>query len=504
MANLREFRLDNIIEYKGLWSISAVGIYTKKRIETAVRGTLKINNGKIRLEINGKLKSYNFKNTYNSFDIFGYLSNGLYVKLEKCYITGIHFPSPGYPTESYTSARGFIINKNDDNIISKTLKATQVRISLNYLEDWYDINLPTINNVGNDGLYSINYNNDFFDNNNYEILEGKYYVKLVRNLTQNYNIHKGVITEVDSYLKINSKGYEPKPIDNLLDLAFWFKEFINSITQTFGNLTECSYLLEDNVNRIWIEKIKKDEYIYHRPYYEGKLIFNQLNFNDDELSFYSLRLSNVYKDFGLLINEWFKNKDNLDYIISLYNQNQIPNLDINTKLVNQIKMLEAYYDNYKVNKREKITDKENRLNKTKTKLKEYLNLFDVEEGIKEDIIKNINYASKNKNPTLREKLKVILESLPEEFKFIFNYIDPKWDKNDKFLDEFTVRLKDTRNYHTHGANPNKNKNRYKSIKEIIRVNQALDYIIYILVLKSLGLDNEKILNYPFIKYKLVK
>lgn len=162
MANLREFRLDNIIEYKGLWSLSAVGVYTKNRIETAVRGTLKINNGKIRLEINGKLKSYNIKNTYNSFDIFGYLSNGLYVKLEKCYIISINFPSPGYPTESYMATRGFILIKNDDNIISKTLQATQVRISLNYLEDWYDINLPTINNVGDDGSYSIDYNNDFF------------------------------------------------------------------------------------------------------------------------------------------------------------------------------------------------------------------------------------------------------------------------------------------------------------------------------------------------------
>ncbi|MBZ2386601.1 hypothetical protein K8P03_04725 [Anaerococcus murdochii] len=504
MANLREFRLDNIIEYKGLWSLSAVGVYTKNRIETAVRGTLKINNGKIRLEINGKLKSYNIKNTYNSFDIFGYLSNGLYVKLEKCYIISINFPSPGYPTESYMATRGFILIKNDDNIISKTLQATQVRISLNYLEDWYDINLPTINNVGDDGSYSIDYNNDFFDNNNYEILDGNYYVKLVRNITQNYNIHKGVITEVDSYLKINSKGYEPKPIDNLLDLAFWLKEFINFITQTFGNLTECTYLLEDNVNRIWIEKIKKDEYIYHRPYYEGKLIFNQLSFNNDELNFYSLRLSNVYKDFGLLINEWFKNKDNLDYIISLYNQNQLPNLDINTKLVNQIKMLEAYYDNYKVNKREKITDKENKLNKTKTKLKEYLNLFDVEEGIKEDIIKNINYSSKNKKMNLREKLNVILESLPENFKIIFYDIDPEWDRDDKFIDKFAVKLKDTRNYYTHGANPDKNKNRYKSTKEIIIANQVLDYIIYFLVLKVLGLDDKKILNYPFIKYKIME
>lgn len=504
MGNLNEFKLNNIIEYKGLWSISEVGIYTKEWIETAARGTLKINNGKIKLEINGKLNSYSFKNAYNSFDIFGYLSNGLYVKLEKCYITRMNFPSPGYPTENYIATRGFILNKNDDNIISKTLQATQVRISLNYLEDWYDINLPTINNVGNDGLYSIEYNNSFFNNNNYEILDGKYNVKLVRNLSQNHNIHKGVVTEVDFYIKINSKGYETNSIDDLLGLAFWFKDFINFITQIFGNLTECSYLLEDEVNRLWIEKVNKDEYICHRPYYEGKLIFNQLSFNNDELGFYSLRLSNVYKDFGLLINEWFKNKDNFDYIISLYNQNQIPNLDINTKLVNQIKILESYYDNYKVKKREKITGRENKLNETKTKLKEYLNLIDVEEGIKEDIVKNINYSSKNKNSTLREKLKVILEGLPQEFNSIFSYIDPEWEKDDQFIENFAIRLKDTRNYHTHGANPDKNKDRFESIEEIIRVNQALDYIIYFLVLKVLGLDNKKILNYPFIKDKIME
>lgn len=102
---------------------------------------------------------------------------------------------------------------------------------------------------------------------------------------------------------------------------------------------------------------------------------------------------------------------------------------------------------------------------------------------------------------MREKITILLESLPLEVKNIFSDIEVNYSKNKKFFENFAVRLKDTRNYYIHGANPNKNKRRFKSTSEIIKVNQVLDYVIYYLVLERLG-QKEKILNYPFLRSKI--
>ena len=73
--------------------------------------------------------------------------------------------------------------------------------------------------------------------------------------------------------------------------------------------------------------------------------------------------------------------------------------------------------------------------------------------------------------------------------------------DDDFIFEFSNRLKDTRNFYTHGANIEKNKKRFTKIEEFLRTSLILDYVIYYYILKALygeGQDS-RIFELPFLE-----
>lgn len=503
MGKIEAFKLIGTIECKGLWSNSYKNIADKEWCDNAVAGTLNNIDGTTKLELNGSLHYNNFEQMDESLEIFGYLSNGLYVKLEGCYQTNISIAAPGYITENFIATRCFVINSCSSNFtFENKIEATQMRFSLNYLEDWFNIDTPTFEDAGKDGEFYIKYTNEYFENNNYYILDGDFCIKLVRKQMAVFNIHRGSTPKVDLHIKICTKEYKSVSLETLLKHSLWVSDFINFITHHFGYLINVNYLLEDEQNRYSLQEELDGDFITFTPHYVGALLFPQLTYNRDEPIFNSLRLKDIYKDFGKLISNWFDNKSKLEYIISLYKQNQLINLDITTKLVNQIIIIETYYNNYMCNKREELNERDKKLDYTKRKLKNELDRITVENTIKEEIIKKLDSKLKNKHPTLLEKIKVVFENLPPEIQNIYKDIDIEWYKNDEFIDNFAARLRDTRNFYTHGANKDRNKQRYTSIKEMISVSNILEYIIYYLVIKTLGVDDDKILNYPFINIKL--
>lgn len=384
---MEEFNLNSISEHKGKWSLDLNDIIDKKGIENAIPGTLKIDNGRVRLELNGILNDSKNVKFDEGVDIYGYLNNGLLVKLEKCYLIFINFISQGYDIENYESYRGFIIDSNNSVcLLDQSLKATQIRFSMNFIDEWYNIDLPEKEEISNGRGFSIRYKNSFFDENEHEVMDGKIFIKLARNQSANFNIHKGVSPVLDSFIKIYVKDYTPVSLNELLGYSMWTKDFINFITHISGNLTYITFLLEDNDNRYRMEELENGKINFKLPFYEGRYIFPQVTYNNSELQFRSLRLKDIFKDFGKLINNWFNNKDKLEYIISLYFQNQLTYLDVNTKLVNQIMILETYYDNFKTKEREFICDRDIKVNEAKSKLKDQINSFDLEYSIKEELI----------------------------------------------------------------------------------------------------------------------
>lgn len=81
-------------------------------------------------------------------------------------------------------------------------------------------------------------------------------------------------------------------------------------------------------------------------------------------------------------------------------------------------------------------------------------------------------------------------------------LNTDWINSNEIISIFSERLKDTRNFYTHGANVNRHKKRLKTITEFIIADIILDIIIYYYVLNTLGIGKEKIIEYPFIRKKL--
>lgn len=466
MGKLEEIKLDNTMYYKGFWGLSDVGITGEEWIDSAVSGILKINDGKLKLELNGLLYSSNISKVYDGIDIFGCLSNGLYVKLEKCYLVYKDIATIGYRTENYMANKGYILHNYQNNLkIGDTLKATQAYFSLDYLDDWYNIELPFESEFSDFGNFSIKYTNDFFDKNNFEIFNGDFSVKLVRNMSAQYILYKGTIPKVESCILVSSKNNKAIPIYTLYEISMWIKEFINFITQTFGKFIYFDFTYNKNVEDINSDLNNDGNSIEDYTWYRGRLIFPQLSLDENKLMMESLRLSYISKCFGDLINKWFINKNKLDYIMSLYTENQIIYLDIRTKLVNQIRILEIYYENFIRHK-------------------------------------GSNTSSVHNKKYLVDKLKVVLDYCPDKLKSIFYDIDSNWYKDSQFIYNFSEKLKNTRNFYIHGSTKEK-KIIFKDSREIIRVSQVLDYIIYFLVFKTLEVDENIILSYPYIRCKLM-
>ena len=130
---------------------------------------------------------------------------------------------------------------------------------------------------------------------------------------------------------------------------------------------------------------------------------------------------------------------------------------------------------------------------------------EIEESTKEEVNRRL-YKNKKKKMNLREKLEVVLERFPDELKVVFSEMDPNWKEDTNFIFNFSQRLKDTRNFYTHGANNQRNKSRFRTIDELLSASLVLDFVIYYFVLRSLYGENrdERIYQYPFLKAKLRK
>ena len=80
-------------------------------------------------------------------------------------------------------------------------------------------------------------------------------------------------------------------------------------------------------------------------------------------------------------------------------------------------------------------------------------------------------------------------------------MDQNWKNDSNFAKNFANRLKYTRNYNTHGPGDKKNKSRLKMFNELNNSSIVLEYIIYYQVISQLGITEDKLLNYPFLRRK---
>lgn len=510
MGNIKSFNLDNNYSIEGMWALNLGDLFEKNSFtfsDEAIPGNLEISKGRITLDINGCFNGFGSNYDKNIYRIYGYLSSGLFVILEKCFIINRTFSAPGYVVEKYLANVAYALNRDqvhtDFNIEEKII-ATKVNIGIDYLDNWYNIDLPSFDDSSDLKAITIHYKNEFFDNNKFEILDGKYILSLKRDIKVNQIINQGAQVKTESYISIYTKNYKEEAIEIFIEIANWTLKLSDFLTQTFGIYTYFEFYLEDEINRKRIEDLGNGEYKFHSPKYKGRLIFTQASKESPKLKIDSLRLSDIKDDYGELLKVWFEKKDNLKYIVDLYYQNLNSSLEVETILVNKIKMLETYYDNFLQNQ-EKLTDKDLKFNEAIEKIKKFMDSSEIEESTKEEVNRRLDKNKKN-NMTLREKLEVVLERFPDELKVVFSEMDPNWKEDTNFIYNFSRRLKDTRNFYTHGANNQRNKRRFKTTDEFLSASLVLDFVIYYFVLRSLYGENrnKRIYQYPFLKSKVRK
>ena len=510
MGNIKSFNLDNNYSIEGMWALNLGDLFEKNSFtfsDEAMPGTLELSEGRIILDINGCFNEFGSDYDKNIYRIYGYLSSGLFVILEKCFIINRTFSAPGYEVEKYLANVAYILDKNSiytNFNIEEKIMATRVNFGIDYLDNWYNIDLPRFDYSSDSKAIKIHYNNEFFDNNKFEILDGKYILSLKKDIKANQVIHQGAQVKTESYISIYTKNYKEKAIEIFMEIANWTLKLSDFLTQTFGRYTYFEFYLEDEMNRMWIEDLENGECKFHSPKYKGRLIFRQASKESPKLKINSLRLGDIKDDYGELLKAWFEERDKLQYIIDLYYQNMNSRLEIETILVNKIKMMETYYDNFLQGQEERLTNKDLKYSEAKEKIKNFMDSSEFEESTKEEMNRRLD--KKKNNITLREKLEAVLERFPDELKIVFSEMDPNWKEDTNFIFKFSQRLKDTRNFYTHGANNQRNRSRFTTTEEFLSASLVLDFVIYYFVLRSLYGEkrDERIYQYPFLKMKLRK
>lgn len=500
------YRLDNKNILKGKWATSLNELISDDGIlsDKAVSGNLELNNGKITLDLNGRLAGVPLSHIDEIEKIYGYLSNNLYVVLERCYLTSQNIISNGYNVEKYISNYAYIISlpNNDLSFLKdKDVCATSTKFSFSYLDDWYYVDPPVLNdNTSRDSL-SIKYVNEYSNENSFNILDNEFTIKIKRDIRRIYKFNKGPTVKMDYYIEVISNNYKEKTISEFYEILQWFMRLIDYLSQSNRKFLYFKFYLEDENNKFKSISLDNGDHDYRYPIYYGQYIFPQLDGQVREPKFHSLRLSDIKEDLEVIISSWFKYKDNLKPVIDLYIQNNIPSLDIESILVNQTRMMEIFYNKFFNGSREIKNCYTSNLDNTILEIKNYLDESSIEIPIKEEITKRLGNNKKN-NPTFREKLTVILENVPRQLKSVFNLVDKTWENDSSIEKNFANRLKDTRNHHIHGPRNNKNKSRLRTFNELNNANTILEYIIYYHVVSQLGITDDKLLNYPFIKNKI--
>lgn len=508
MGDIKEFRLDNEVIFKGFWALNPEDLLDSdfKVSKKAIPGNLELKKGRITLNLNGNFQVHilNNKNKDAVINrIYGFLYNGLYVVLENCINIGRYSCSNGYIVEEHLISSLYTLNVDPKTVIPKdgdSVMANRVNFSIDYLDQWYDIDRPEITLEREEAKIIEVHSNKFYDENEFSILNDTFFISFKRKLLSGYKETIGPYVTYEPYISISTKNYQQYDIETFKGIANWIFKLINFLTHTYGKYLTFEYYNEDEINNRHVEVKDNGDHVYYNANYIGGLVFPQINIKEFELDYKSIKFSTIKDKCGKLIVKWFENREKLEYIIDLYLQNLASNLALETDLINQIIILETYYDNFLAGKSEEIDDKDKMLEEVKQKIKNFIDDPAIRPSFREEIIKRLDKGT-SKNITLREKLTVLLQNLPNELSAGLTRVDASWKNDNEFIEKYAERLKDTRNFYTHGANEKRNKKRFKTFEEAMSANKVLDYIIFYYIIKALDtFDDEWILNLPFFRW----
>lgn len=491
MEPLEYFRLDNKVSFKGFWSLNFDNLINN--CGEYVPGILQIDKGEIYLDLNGDFNETN-SDSINFYDrVFGYLNNGIVIILEKCFnINRVH-SCPGYITSKYKAnfLYSLSIDINDINLIKNSeIKINQVNFSVNYFCDFFDINSLIIENDDLKKITTISYNDNFYQEYKFSHLEKKYFLSLRKSILRYHSSDNNFKIDSIPYMSIYTNDLEQKSLDEFLVLANWTMSLYDFLLQTSSVYNFFEFINKEENNTIQDQSFENKTINY-----TGRFVFPHKVLKFKESKSFILKFSDMFSDFDKLIDKWFQNKKELEYIVDLYYQNTESNFSIKTKLVNKIQMLETYYDNFIINKREEVYERQNKINNVVTDVKIFLEENNIEIPIKEEIISMLDRNRIKPNKIhLREKLTILLKSLPRKLKNHLSTLDSNFNCQDDSIEKYADLLKNTRNSYIHGSIRERKLEIFNTLSEVSAANLILDYTIYYLVVKILYDDEQKVVN----------
>ncbi|MGK0554108.1 HEPN domain-containing protein [Macrococcus capreoli] len=266
------------------------------------------------------------------------------------------------------------------------------------------------------------------------------------------------------YLKLFNNENQKIELEKAIFLSKKIKQFIEMLVDFPLNFT--------NINFVY--KYKTVDNIGEIPLIRGKVLFPQtiLNKTYKNQQFENKRLSEIEENFSKAINNWISMQDKLYFIVNQHLSNLYKNTYLENKLVDVIRNLEVFHRTFiETDGKVKLSDSE--------KFKNELILSKIEEVLKEE--EDLKYYRKKlnrewKNISLKERLMCLFEELPLDKKqIIFS--------EDEDIETFANRLKDTRNYYTHGDK--KNKNVIRDVNEMYTAYNKCKVILNYYILKQL-------------------
>ena len=238
---LDSYRLDNKNILKGKWAISLNELIPDDGIisNKAISGNLELNNGKITLDLNGRLTGVSLSLFDDIEKIYGYLSNNLYVVLEKCYLINPTIISNGYNVEKYISNYAYIISlpNNDVSVLkNQEVYATRAKFSFSYLNDWYNIDHPILNDDMSKDSFSIKYINKFSNENSFNILDSEEIRQYVKFLLKHHWEYNQSEKDKEDFIKKERKEFF-KVIDQVDEITE-DEKFENLFTYGYETLSD--------------------------------------------------------------------------------------------------------------------------------------------------------------------------------------------------------------------------------------------------------------------------
>lgn len=470
MTSLKEYSLFDDFDIMGRWYL------IDQSLHEAIDGILHYSTNGVELELFGTFDS-DATAIYETIDyLYGVSQKGKLLILQNCHMLKRKFNAPGFPISNYLVNEFFVFEFDEE--LFETMKTAisplafdhytieQLNFSTNYLDDFIDRS-SLVKKWSTDKKWSsIESDMQDYKIDEYKIGDNQFKIKSDISVSRTPN----------SYFEKQALVIQSNNSEN--DFSS-FMEQAKLIKNLLGFLTNIPVHFE------YIQLSLKKKDIENSKKVTGRYFFNQVGEKIEGSKRLPVAYSDIQEEFGSILKYWYEKNDKLDFIISGYFSDLYLPYFLHIKLLNSIRNLEIYHRNF-IDPGEEIDEE---LEKEQEKVIEYIKNNISKEEYQNRFEKNIRYYSEMH---LHKRLKELFKILPEEIADKLIKHPNKSPSNS--IDRLAYKLKETRNYYTHGDDEERYPNKIHGKSEIFFINEVLRIIIRYFIYYELGISKEKILE----------